>query len=85
MATFVQTFTVTPKYATTFPIDMLRYDTCYPHSMEDVNRISSAMRRVPNIGEESVTLRRIVDTKTRKPTNDRWLSFGWEVIKVETR
>lgn len=52
-----------------FPIDMLRYDQCWPKSESpDV----PAMTRTRE--ERSLTLVGLCS-----PTEDRWASFGWRV------
>ena len=60
------------KGAGRFPVDMLRYDTCYPHQPEDAAAIlDKEMRKV-----ELVTL------MNGEPTRARWESFGWMVTVV---
>jgi hypothetical protein len=56
-----------------FPLDMLRYDCCYPASPQDVNSMDGRARR-------EVTL---VAANPVAPTTGRWASFGWDVIKEE--
>ena len=61
-----------------FPIDMLRYDHCYPSDMDSIlalaNRGSS--RRV--------TLGTAHPTKALTGiTPARWESFGWRVVSVD--
>jgi hypothetical protein len=66
----------------TFPIDMLRYDACYPASeadsyatMWDVVNEGYALRRV--------TLKHRVSKDANLhhyPTEDRWKSFMWKVV-----
>ncbi len=53
-----------------FPVDMLRYDACWPSSTDD------ALRMVIEHGEfrRSIHLRSFTP-----PTPDRWLSFGWSL------
>lgn len=65
-----------------FPIDMLRYDCCYPNNSEDVGRVRGFDDGIA--GERIVELGRRVEKKTDLPTNDRWKSFGWQVIEVRT-
>lgn len=61
----------------TFPIDMLRYDACYPATEADSHVIE--LTRTPGYrGEKMVTLK-MSDPK-RKPTTGRWSSFGWTVV-----
>jgi hypothetical protein len=57
-----------------FPIDMLRYDRCYPKTSEDASEISRTFLktlvneycRVDLISEDD-------------PTEGRWRSFGWHI------
>lgn len=57
-----------------FPIDMLRYDTCYPaaelESSKIVGRYDEPLRRV-------VLARRHIGTRCGK---ERWQSFGWKLL-----
>jgi hypothetical protein len=69
-----------------FPLDMLRYDRCYPRSEADANRAQD---------EERVTERRRIELTHREPGSPdgrgrhwmpeigRWESFGWPVISLE--
>lgn len=54
-----------------FPMDMLRYDECYPYSVEDISLMT-----------ERTCLREITLVCHRPcgSTYARWDSFGWEVI-----
>ena len=49
-----------------FPLDMLRYDACWPASSSDVAKMEAV--REP---------RSIVMASYNAPTTGRWLSFGW--------
>lgn len=60
-----------------FPIDMLRYDSCWPYSQEDVSGISCTYELQPM---RRVKLCRIVRNKNLMPTGDRWASFGWTFL-----
>lgn len=70
----VYTFTV--KGDDAFPIDMLRYDICYPKRSEDANEIERSFRR--DRGDHRITL-----VSSKAPTEERWGSFGWAVESVE--
>jgi len=59
-----------------FPLDMLRYDMCYPYSQEDAAAIDSSEFKPIR----QVKLARIVRNKNIRPTEDRWSSFGWTVL-----
>lgn len=51
-----------------FPMDMLRYDSCWPAGPTDVAKLGAEHK------ERSVQL-----CSTQEPTLDRWTSFGWRV------
>jgi len=53
-----------------FPVDMLRYDTCWPSSQEDVAQA---------FAEKGVRKVRL-STPYNRVTEGRWLSFGWHVV-----
>lgn len=53
-----------------FPIDMLRYDTCWPVSSEDASKIRRSIEDVPHRWSIRVT------TSRRGFTDGRWESFG---------
>ncbi|MBI2405420.1 hypothetical protein HYV22_04595 [Candidatus Gottesmanbacteria bacterium] len=80
---FTQEFSVQPRgeFVFEFPLDMLRYDYCWPATSDDVLKIAS-----PSIGCV-IGLRRSVAYKTDFPTSGRWESFGWTVVldSVRTR
>lgn len=60
-----------------FPIDMLRFDTCWPRSQEDAEKIATQLTaRGTEIeaGRVRVTL-----SGMQEPTLARWKSFGWSV------
>jgi hypothetical protein len=51
-----------------FPVDMLRYDRCWPATDADSIAITT-----------SSDARTVVLRGLKVPTLDRWRSFGWEV------
>lgn len=62
-----------------FPVDMLRYDCCFPATSDDAIQLTPrdlASRR-------SVTLKKFVRYANSVPTEGRWKSFGWTVTSVE--
>jgi len=74
-------FTVKPNtVGRIFPLDMLRYDACYPASMEDVEKLMFSMSSERELVEcvKSITLRSF-----QKPTDGRWKSFGWTITSKE--
>jgi hypothetical protein len=77
--TYVQTFEVEGRFP--FPVDMLRYDYCYPvREAEDSYNIAASIRRDTN-GPVRIKLRRTIEHKGNLPTSGRWSSFGWTVIE----
>jgi hypothetical protein len=68
-----------------FPIDMLRYDSCWPMRQEDVANITHSLDvRTRSDQGTTMTLVSYSDTKhSAKPTEARWLSFGWRVGEVK--
>lgn len=79
-------FTVEGVNPTSFPLDMLRYDACFPFDQESVAAISrsfDASQRVEAHRERkpiTVTLMMVSRSGLAMPTKDRWASFGWRVI-----
>jgi hypothetical protein len=63
-----------------FPVDMLRYDACWPQGSDDVYEITASVD-----GARAHNPRRIVHLRSdlREPTEERWASFGWRVLGVE--
>lgn len=63
-----------------FPIDMLRYDCCWPKTeTNDSYNIAASYER-GNRAMREVTLIGLKD-----PTVGRWHSFGWEVTETQKR
>ena len=60
-----------------FPMDMLRYDRCYPLKGEDAQAMGL------RDSERTVTLVFVGLHSNEQPTVDRWKSFGWTVTSVE--
>lgn len=67
------TFTVTGRGS--FPLDMLRWDQCYPQGPDDVANIDVGQRR-------EIKLVHVGDRRHWEPTKDRWASFNWVVCRV---
>lgn len=84
---YFQTFEVRGRYP--FPIDMLRYDGCFPiREAEDSGGIA---RSIEQHGrgedmEKPIRLGRYVERRSDLPTAHRWRSFGWLVLRytIET-
>jgi hypothetical protein len=62
-----------------FPLDMLRYDVCVPHSSEDVQKIQDTVREFP---ESTVRIKLLLRKAVRTITLGRWRSFGWQVVEA---
>ena len=80
MATYSTTFTVRGSGA--FPIDMLRYDACFPASERgDWGDWDWAD------GSRDIKLRKVHDGKNPHLTPRRWESFTWKLLpeSIETR
>ena len=63
-----------------FPLDMLRYDRCFPRSETDAN--------IAQDHENIRTVRKVELTALERPSywqpcEGRWESFGWRVVAVE--
>lgn len=71
-----QTFIVTGSGF--FPLDMLRYDSCFPNSQQDVGKMDNSHTQEV-MHRRDITLARYVRNKSSLPTIDRWKSFGWTV------
>ena len=72
---YIRSFVVNGRGA--FPVDMLRYDHCYPETSADVDRAFCEK------GERIVRLVTRCSGKHEAgllPTEGRWRSFTWPVI-----
>lgn len=75
-------FSVTPIHVSwnhTFPLDMLRYDKCYPQSSVDVDKIHASIRREFDYYKADPFINLVSD---KLPTDGRWKSFGWKIEEV---
>jgi len=65
-----------------FPVDMLRYDSCFPATTEDAVAITKAI-----MGPRLVTHVRLQAFSQNKThwTPERWKSFGIEIIETSVR
>jgi hypothetical protein len=84
---YIISFTVISKKPfNDFPIDMLRYDRCFPATDEDALNIST---RILIDGEEKepvrVKLLKYAETKETgfQISHSRWESFGWTVVEED--
>lgn len=76
-----QTFIVHSQFG--FPLDMLRYDACFPASGEDAGKIDRSLtnRETPLM----VKIGRYVQNKSSMPTIRRWESFGCTISDIKTQ
>ena len=63
-----------------FPMDMLRYDQCWPEGAGDVLKLETPRE---NREPREVNLVHYSHTKAWNPTQDRWRTFGW-TMKVDS-
>lgn len=81
MKMFTHEFVVKAVKGYDFPIDMLRYDRCFPAEERCAREIEMTLGyKSPRdfLGME-VHLEKTAE-KSWKPTAGRWESFGWKVI-----
>lgn len=71
--------TATVKGHGQFPIDMLRYDHCWPKTDDDSERIVRSIDRISYPEDVEVTLERKAP-KGHAWTLDRWKSFRYVVV-----
>jgi hypothetical protein len=64
-----------------FPIDMLRYDACWPYT-ERFDTHGVDLHAMTSSREEYRKVRRVVLATDcpRAPTEGRWASFNWRVV-----
>lgn len=64
-----------------FPLDMLRYDSCFPADERDSNLLRTACTDYGVMTVIEITL--ATHRPDVSPSNDRWKSYGWEVTQEE--
>lgn len=74
------TFEVSGKYS--FPLDMLRYDCCFPARSEDASMILRTQESDFFQSNPVIRLVKYHETKVPILTDARWNSFGWSVGSV---
>jgi hypothetical protein len=67
-------FVFTVEGATQFPIDMLRWDLCYPKTEEDSFMIALNARHY-----SKDTFYRVTLVSMKRPDIHQWRALGWEV------
>lgn len=75
------TFEVIGQGKFPFPIDMLRYDSCYP--VDGINNIGASIEgyKLTKDIPLKVKLVHIDADRYWRPTEARWASFNWTVVK----
>lgn len=63
-----------------FPLDMLRYDRCWPAGPSDVAMVGYEINDL-----RVVSVRAYSENKNMPFTEARWASFGWHLIKTSHR
>lgn len=61
-----------------FPFDMLRYDRCWPASEDQIVPLAPFVRGSLYKKKRQVKMRGL-----NEPTDGRWRSFGWKVVKFD--
>lgn len=86
MRRFVEFITFTVQGRGPFPVDMLRYDECWPIDADSVSTIAAASPGALSQSDPSHLARRRVRLTTIRPDGPsvgRWDSFGWRMLLVE--
>ena len=76
-----QTFKVSSNFE--FPLDMLRYDSCFPATETDASLIYNSI--VGHKYPTEVEIGRFVRIKVNLPSLSRWESFNCKISNIETR
>jgi hypothetical protein len=82
-----RTVKATVEFSGEFPLDMLRYDQCYPDQSSDVAVIADSMDwNRHGAGRKTLTLAKFAESGRREPwTAGRWKSFGCKLEPIEER
>ncbi len=75
-------FTVTGRVG--FPIDMLRFDTCYPATEADSAKIYQTLagHNTDGVSVDLIMDHGLRGRRTRRPNEGRWESFMWKVTDM---
>lgn len=80
MAKIPKLVVFTVKGTGPFPIDMLRYDGCWPYSSDDCSAVSNSLAMMyEEFSPEGRVARKITLTGYTEPTKERWKTFMWPV------
>ena len=82
---WIITFTMEATRLACMPLDMMRYDRVTPLGQQDVSELACIdIPREPNDPPVRVEfLRQAHGDKNWKPTHERWITFGWKLVKVD--
>jgi hypothetical protein len=69
----VKTTFITVEGRGRFPLDMLRYDHCWPYTTVD------SARMAPDVREKRKVV--LLTNSPNAPTPRRWFSFNWTVVE----
>ncbi|MBP7934223.1 MAG: hypothetical protein KA354_06195 [Phycisphaerae bacterium] len=61
-----------------FPIDMLRYDSCFPATVQDSKAITESLEG-PHSSMKTVALVCLTHKTDWRPAADRWRACGWTI------
>ena len=70
------------QLAGSFPVDMLRYDSCIPDTEQDANNIIASIQTYGTDDVGEITLRHYstANNIAHALTEARWQSFGWQIV-----
>ena len=71
------THTATFKGRGPFPLDMLRYDCCWPATGDDSAKMAECAYGQP---PQEITVKCYAADRRRDFTPARWESFGWRLV-----
>ncbi len=75
---------VTVEGTGAFPFDMLRYDSCVPRYESEIHLLTMTVRDEEYTKLRQIHLQRFASSPTVGPTQARWTSFLWKVVRWET-
>jgi hypothetical protein len=72
------------KGTSAFPVDMLRYDACWPNDGESAtNIILSGKPNLRRAADGNIVIWIVSLTSIGTPTVERWSSFGWSISDIK--
>ena len=82
---YVSSAVVVGGRCSTFPVDMLRYDSCFPATGEDAGKVAASLDRVCARGPGDLQHIKLQKYGMREWgwTERRWENFGWRVEDIE--